>query len=61
MTDFLAMGGHGGYVWSAYAITLIVLVVSGWAASRRHRQALHVASQAGTRPAPARQPTVTEL
>lgn len=23
--DFLAMGGHGAYVWSAYAISLAVL------------------------------------
>jgi heme exporter protein D len=25
MSEFLAMGGYGGYVWSAYAIVLIVL------------------------------------
>ncbi|WP_339485817.1 heme exporter protein CcmD [Pseudomonas sp. EL_65y_Pfl2_R95] len=24
-SDFIAMGGHGAYVWSAYAITFAVL------------------------------------
>jgi len=24
--DFLAMGGHGLYVWSAYGVTLVVFV-----------------------------------
>ncbi len=23
--EFLAMGGHGGYVWSAYAIAVVVI------------------------------------
>ena len=36
MTDFLLMGGYAPYVWSAYGITLIVLVVNIWAAYRRH-------------------------
>ena len=26
MNDFLAMGGYAKYVWSAYSLTLIVLV-----------------------------------
>lgn len=24
LSDFLAMGGHGLYVWSAYGVTLVV-------------------------------------
>lgn len=24
--DFIAMGGHGPFVWGAYALTLVVLV-----------------------------------
>ena len=29
MTEFFAMGGHGLYVWLAYAISLAVLVGLG--------------------------------
>ena len=28
MNDFLAMGGYAQYVWSAYSISLIVLVLT---------------------------------
>ena len=28
MTEFLHMGGYGGYVWSAYGITAAVLIIS---------------------------------
>lgn len=27
-SDFLAMGGHGIYVWSSYALGLIILVAN---------------------------------
>ena len=38
MTDFLAMGGHGPYVWGAYGLSLFVLVAIGvWPlAAMRH-------------------------
>ena len=26
--DFLAMGGHGAYVWSAYAIAFVVIALN---------------------------------
>ncbi|MGD2166689.1 MAG: heme exporter protein CcmD [Gammaproteobacteria bacterium] len=55
------MGGHGGYVWSAYGITVMVLIISGWAAAHRHRQALRAAKHAGAGPGPVRRPKVTEL
>ncbi len=32
--DFVAMGGHGGYVWSAYAIA--VAVIGGLILASRH-------------------------
>ena len=38
LSETLAMGGHGAYVWSCYAITLVVLVlnvVQPWLARRR--------------------------
>ena len=28
LTDFLAMGGHAPYVWSAYGIGLVVILVN---------------------------------
>ena len=63
--EFIAMGGHGGYVWSAYGITLAVLAINGWAAVRRHRNALSVArrSVVETRPETreARRPKVKPL
>ncbi len=36
MSEFLAMGGYAGYVWSAFAITAAVLVGNLFAARRRH-------------------------
>lgn len=29
MSDFLAMGGHGVYVWTAYGLSLVALVAVG--------------------------------
>ena len=28
LSEFFAMGGHGVYVWSAYAITLAILALN---------------------------------
>ena len=36
MSEFLAMGGYASYVWSAWGITLLVLVLNAWSARRRH-------------------------
>ncbi len=38
LAEVFAMGGHGVYVWSCYAITLVVLalnVMQPWLARRR--------------------------
>lgn len=47
MADFitwLQMGGHGGYIWSAYAITFAVLIanllITRWQFSQRLIQAM---------------------
>ena len=37
---FLAMGGHGPYVWSCYGLTLLVLLFNGLAPGRRKRRFL---------------------
>lgn len=61
MREFLSMGGHGGYVWSAYGITLLVLALNAWAAVRRHAKAVDAARRHVVTSEPARQAKVTEL
>jgi heme exporter protein CcmD len=36
--DALAMGGYGAYVWSSFALTLIVVIICVVQVKRRHRQ-----------------------
>lgn len=38
LAEFIAMGGHGPYVWSVYAITTVVLVALVVAPLRRRRR-----------------------
>ena len=40
MTEFLNMGGYALYVWPAYLIVAIVLIVNLIAPLRRHRKLL---------------------
>ena len=40
MSEFLSMGGYAPYVWSAYGVTLIVLIYNVWAAYRHHTKLL---------------------
>ncbi len=40
VSEFIAMGGYGLYVWGAYVLALILMVMEPWLAARRHRQAL---------------------
>lgn len=40
MSDTLAMGGYGAYVWSSVGLTLIVLVLCVIQARRRYRSVL---------------------
>ena len=61
MTDFFAMGGYAAYVWSAYGITLLVLVVSAWTARRRRLDALERVRQTLLQQSPRRQATVRTM
>ena len=36
--DGFAMGGYGAYVWSCYALVLVIVVFSDWRARLRHRK-----------------------
>ncbi|MEM7221766.1 MAG: heme exporter protein CcmD [Pseudomonadota bacterium] len=39
MQGFLAMGGHGGYIWPAFALTALVLIGFAVASLRDLRRA----------------------
>jgi len=34
LQEFFKMGGYAGYVWSAYGLTALVLVLNWWSARR---------------------------
>jgi heme exporter protein CcmD len=56
------MGGHGAYVWSAYGITLAVLLINAWLARAKRRSALRRATELATQAeVPRKQPTVRQL
>ncbi len=40
MAEFLHMGGYGAYVWSAYGIAALVLIVNAVLPGRAERAAL---------------------
>jgi heme exporter protein D len=61
MTEFLAMGGYAGYVWTAYGITLTVLVFNIWAARRLRDRALRRAATTGTDTTPRPRPRVRQV
>jgi heme exporter protein D len=62
MSEFFSMGGHGAYVWSAYGITLAVLIVNVWLVRAKRRSALQRAKALATQDeVPRKQPTVRRL
>ncbi len=36
--DFLNMGNYGFYVWSCFALTFVVILLSEWRARIRHNK-----------------------
>lgn len=62
MSEFLAMGGDGAYVWSAYGITLAVLILNAWLARGKRQSALLRAQELAAQvDVPRKQPTVRRL
>jgi heme exporter protein CcmD len=60
--EFLQMGGDAAYVWSAYGITLAVLILNVWLVRAKRRLALRRAMELATEAeAPRKQPTVRRL
>lgn len=41
--EFLHMGGYALYVWSAYGLSLVVLIVIAWSGRRRYAEMLAAA------------------
>jgi heme exporter protein D len=40
LSEFFHMGGYAVFVWSSYAITLVVMVLNWWLPRIQHRQNL---------------------
>lgn len=40
MAEFFAMGGYAAYVWSAYALTLVILMANLFAARTRFKSTI---------------------
>jgi heme exporter protein D len=40
LSEFFSMGGYATFVWSSYALTLVVLVVNWWLPRQQHKQNL---------------------
>jgi heme exporter protein CcmD len=38
MIEKLGMSGYGFYVWTSFALALIVVIVNEWSARRRYRK-----------------------
>jgi heme exporter protein D len=41
MSEMLAMGNYGAYVWSSFGLTLIVLIICILQGRQRHARVLH--------------------
>jgi heme exporter protein CcmD len=38
VNEILSMGGYGFYVWTAFALALLIVGFNEWSARRRYRQ-----------------------
>lgn len=61
MMEFLRMGGEAAYVWSAYGITLAVVLFNVWWARWTHRHALERARASSSDSRVRRKPTVRHV
>lgn len=46
LSDFIAMDGYGLYIWGAYGVTLVCMLIEPMMAAHRRRQAWRQAQQA---------------
>jgi len=59
--EFLAMGGYAAYVWTAYGMTTIVIVLNVWSAQRRLRRVRADLATSELGVEPTRKPTVRKM
>jgi heme exporter protein CcmD len=45
LREFFAMGSYGGYIWSCYAVTVVMLIFSAWSARRDLREQIGAAKR----------------
>jgi len=61
MMEFLRMGGEAAYVWSAYGITLAVVLFNAWWARWTHQTALARARDSSSESRASRKHTVRQV
>jgi heme exporter protein D len=61
VNQFLEMGGYAAYVWSAYGITLLVVLLNVWAARRARTRPLERAIRTVGESRPRPRPTVRQV
>jgi heme exporter protein CcmD len=61
VSEFLVMDGYAAYVWSAYGITLAVVVWNVWSAGRLRKQNLERARRTTSVVEPGRKATVRQI
>ena len=61
MNEFFLMDGYAAYVWSAYGITLAVLIWNVWSAGRLRKQNLERARLSDEEDTSGRQATVRQI
>jgi heme exporter protein CcmD len=59
--EFLRMGGYAAYVWSAYGITLLVVLINIWSARRARVRPLEKAAHPVVEERPRRRPVVRQV
>lgn len=61
MSEFFVMDGYAPYVWSAYGITLAVLIWNVWSAGRLRKQNLERARSTTSAEETGRKATVRQI
>jgi heme exporter protein D len=45
VSEFLAMGGYGFYVWSSFAVTFVVMAIELWLVNKRRKNVTKMVKQ----------------